>query len=117
MKKDLKYNLIDLRSKTAKDVKEDFKRFYDEWIFTWEGMMTTEENLKAIVKELKLDNPTFYVYSGKQMNSVYRLKGSNAYPNDLDFLSIEDFQNPAAKIRYGARWFTDIVDNNRRHNY
>ena len=112
----MKYDLIDLRSKTAKDVKTDFKQFYDDWLFTWEGMLVDEENLNAIVKELKLKSPTFYVWSGRQMNSVYGLKGDNAYPMTLSFLGIKDLQDPGLKMHYGARWFTDIVDNNRRHN-
>ena len=53
----MKYNLIDLRSKTAKDVKADFDQFYKDWIFTWEGMLVDDENLSAICKELKLKNP------------------------------------------------------------
>jgi len=110
------YNLIDLSNKTIKDIKEDFKQFYEDWIFTWEGMLVDDKNLKAIVKELKLKNPTFYTYTGRQMNSVYHLKEDNAYPDDLSFLSIKDLQDPVLKMRYGARWFTDIVDNNRWHN-
>ena len=113
-KEDYSYNLIDLRKETSKDMKAKFKEFYDKSIFTWEGMSIDDENLKAIVKELKLKNPTFYTYSGRQMDSVYRLSGDNAYPSDLTFLSIENYYDPMMKMRVGARWFDDIVDNNRR---
>lgn len=110
------YNLVDLRDKTIKEMKEIFKKFYNTSIFTWEGMIVDDKNMKDIVKGLKLKNYTFYVFSGKQMNSVYRLKNNNAYPDDLTFLSIEKYYNPMVKIQYGARWFDDIVDNNKRHN-
>lgn len=110
------YNLIDLREKPNTEMKKQFKEFYDDAIFTWEGMSIDDDNLKAIVKELDLKNPTFYIYSGRQMNGVYRLSGHNAYPSSLTFLSIKDYYNPMMKLRVGARWFNDIVDNNRRRN-
>ena len=113
-KEDYSYNLVDLRKETNKDMKAKFKEFYNKSIFTWEGMSIDEDNLKAIVKELKLKNPTFYVYSGRQMDGVYGLSGDNAYPSSLTFLSIENYYDPMMKMRVGARWFDDIVDNNRR---
>lgn len=115
-KEDYSYNLVDLRSKPNTEMKKQFKDFYDDAIFTWEGMSIDDDNLKTIVKELDLKNPTFYIYSGRQMNGVYRLSGRNAYPSSLTFLSIEDYYNPMMKLRVGARWFNDIVDNNRRRN-
>lgn len=113
-KEDYSYNLVDLRKETNKDMKAKFKEFYNKSMFTWEGMSIDEDNLKTIVKELKLKNPTFYVYSGRQMDGVYGLSGDNAYPSSLTFLSIENYYDPMMKMRVGARWFDDIVDNNRR---
>ena len=105
--------IVDLRNDTIESVKKEFDKFYDTSIFTWEGMSCEDDNLKLICKELKLDNPVFYVFSGEQMNTIYGLTGTNAYPNNLTFLSIKDYYEASVKIQVGARWFDDIVDNNR----
>ena len=46
------------------------------------------------------------------MNAHYHLTGTNAYPDDLNIFAIYPFKGLA--MMYGARWFTDIVDNNTR---
>lgn len=56
------------------------------------------------------------------MNQIYQLAGSNAYPEDLIFVSIplNMFKNMGKlailKLRFGARWLDDIVDNTRRES-
>ena len=63
-----------------------------------------------------------YVWEGRQFNKLYGLTGSNAYPDDLTFVSIPlDAWKPGqigrlamTKMQYGARWLDDIVDNNAR---
>ena len=107
------YNLVDL--KDEKNIGEYFEKFYNESIFTWEGMEDNENNLKTIVDKLHLENPTIYTYTGKQMNEYYKLESFNIYPDDLIFVSIENYYNPVMKIKVGARWFDDIVDNNERY--
>ena len=46
------------------------------------------------------------------MNEICKLTGHNAYPEDLNIFSIAKFKGLA--IQYGARWMTDIIDNNAR---
>ena len=92
---------------------------YENSVFTWEGMDDSEQNLAAIESAIrengyKEEEFLVYTYKGELMNESYGLKGSNAYPNDLTFVSIPNFYNPMFKLNYGARWFDDIVDNNAR---
>lgn len=93
--------------------------------FTWEGMSIDDKNLKDIVEALKEETPiklpvTFYTWKGKDFNEKYGLTDSNAYPDNLDFLSIsldnwsEMGNLPFWKMSVGARWLDDIVDNNAR---
>ena len=63
-----------------------------------------------------------YVTSGAQMNKSFRLKGSNAYPDDTHIVSIklEDFEHEMdfclKRLQFGIRWMDDIINNNRWHN-
>lgn len=96
----------------------ELDNLYKTSCFTWEGMSDTKENLEAIESAIrengyKEEECVFYTYIGKLMNESYELHGDNAYPDDLTFVSIPNFYNPIFKINYGARWFDDIVDNNR----
>lgn len=64
----------------------------------------------------------FYTYTGNDMNKLYDLHGDNRYPNDLHFLSFKNDNQDIGKLamfklRIGARWFDDIVDNNARNNH
>lgn len=97
---------------------KDLDELYRTSCFTWEGMSDNEENLAAIESAIrengyKEEECVFYTYKGKLMNEAYELNGNNAYPDDLTFVSIPNFYNPMFKIEYGARWFDDIVDNNK----
>lgn len=92
--------------------------------FTWEGMDISDENLKAIVTDLKEKTPitlpvNFYTFSGKTMNDLFGLTDKNAYSDDLHFVSI-DLDNwsemgnlPMYKMEVNARWLDDIVGNNK----
>ena len=117
--KELEYTLV-----TADQDK--IKELEDHSAFTWEGMDISDENLKAIVEYFKKNTPTlklpitFFTWKGKVFNDLYNLTGLNAYPEDLNFLSI-DLDNwdslgalPMIKFQVGARWLDDIVDNNAR---
>ena len=61
-----------------------------------------------------------YVITGSVMNDYYNLTGNNAYPDDLTLVAIPlKYMNNTSKVAIprmaiGARWFTDIVDNNVR---
>ena len=113
-----------------KCTEKDIQRLYDGSAWTWEGMNTDDDNLKAISDWFKdkgcpLKKEEFWVTTGKQMNEFcgklagkQTLTGDNAYPEDLSILSIE-LDNITdvpklymAKFEVKARWFDDCVDNN-----
>lgn len=98
------------------ETKEQLKELTDAWAMTWEGLSedSFEEALECCCKEGK--EGTSYVTTGKVMNEICHLTGSNAYPDDLTIFSIKDFKGLA--IQFGARWMWDIVANNaQRQKY
>ena len=103
----------------------DLKELYNGSAFTMVGFNIDDDNLEALKGwfeengcDLKSDD--IYVTSGKLMNDVYRLTGDNAYPDELNIVSIklDDISNAnrifAARFEIGAYWFDDIVDNKTR---
>ena len=101
--------------------KEQLDKLYNNSAFTIEGL--AEESISDLVNWLEenttftTDNLIVYVTSGKVMNNNYLLHGSNAYPDNLTIVSVIDidFMKIVTKrFDIGARWFDDIVDNNRR---
>ena len=103
---------------------EDLQRLYDGSAWTWEGITIDEESLNSIIKwfkdqECPLKEEKVYVTKGKLMNEVYGLTGKNRYKNNLKILSIElkNIKDVGKlfmkKFEVGARWFDDIVENNR----
>jgi hypothetical protein len=83
---------------------------------TWEGLAeeSFEEALDYCCEEGK--DGTGYVTTGKTMNEICHLTGTNAYPDDLTIFSIKDFKGLAFQV--GARWMDDIIENNaRREDY
>ena len=93
--------------------------------FTWEGLSGLENDKEAILDDFKkadvlgdVETFEFYTWKGELMNQIYQLTGSNAYPEDLTFVSIplNMFKNieklAILKLQFGARWLDDIVDNN-----
>ena len=112
---------------TLTDANEDkIRELENGSAFTWEGMNKDEDNLNAIVEFFKENTPNvripleMYTWSGKTMNDLYGLHGANRYPDDLTFISLplnnwegDDIGKLAMiKLRVGARWLDDIVDNN-----
>jgi len=93
--------------KTVK-TKEELKSLYDGWAMTWEGLR--EQDFELACQECGSKETTGYIIKGKTMNEICHLKGSNAYPDDLNIFAIDNYHGLA--IQYGARWMTDIVDNN-----
>lgn len=103
---------------------DDLDKLYDDSAFTFEGFMVDDENLTKLVNFLKENTEVIlpikiYRISGEMMNSKYGLTEDNAYPDDLNIVSLPltNWKNlgnlPSYKIQIGARWFDDIVDNNR----
>lgn len=102
-------------------VAEMLNEFCSNSTFTFEGIDLTGENgnkFKEQFEELarstgfKEKDLVGYKFSGKDMNETYHLEGSNAYPDNLTFLSVPNYYNPVVKLKLGARWFDDIVANN-----
>lgn len=92
--------------------------------FTFEGLMSDDKNLNDLVdffnEKTNIKIPMkIYHATGEKVNTLYGLTGRNAYPNDLDIvlLPLDNWNElgdlPMIKIQIGARWFDDIVDNNR----
>ena len=102
--------------------KDQLVNLYNQSALTWEGMDTDEENLNAIKDWLddygailKDKEPTFHITTGELMNTTYGLTGNNAYPNDLNIVSVTDIDQMAItlpRFNVGGRWFDDVVDNN-----
>ena len=101
--------------------KDKLDLLYENSALTIEGL--TEESIPDFVNWLE-ENTTFtnnepiiYIIKGKTMNKEYRLHSTNAYQDDLTIVSVMDI-NPLPivikRFTIGARWFDDIVDNNRR---
>ena len=93
--------------------KDTLRELYDGWAMTWEGLCESDFELARETCG-KTPDVDLYVISGKYMNEAYELKGLNRYPEDLHIVAILDYKGLA--MQYGARWFTDIVDNNARKN-
>lgn len=89
---------------------EGLKFLYDNWAMTWEGLR--EDDFQLALEEAGTENSKGYIVKGEVMNEICRLTGNNAYPDDLNIFAIYPFKGLA--IRYGARWMTDIIDNNAR---
>lgn len=88
--------------------KEQLQELYDSWAMTWEGLRS--EDFGIALQECGKEGAKGFLTKGKVMNELCHLTGDNAYPDDLDIFSIKDFKGLA--IYFGARWMTDIVDNN-----
>lgn len=98
---------------------EFLTNFFLHSAFTIEGIdISTKEYRKEVEKcfrEVGYDKKNFEAlwFKGSVMNRVYSLTEQNAYPDDLTFLVVPNFYNIKAKLSMGARWFDDIVCNNK----
>lgn len=90
------------------ETKEQLKELYDCSAMTWEGLR--EEDFGVALNMCGAKGAKGYVITGAAMNKLCKLTGSNAYPDDLTIFSIDKFKGLA--ITVGARWITDIIDNN-----
>ena len=93
--------------------KEVLKYLYDTWAMTWEGLR--EQDFELAMKECGGEDVKGYLIKGNVMNKLCRLTGNNAYPDDLNIFAIYPFKGLA--IQFGARWMTDIIDNNARRQH
>jgi hypothetical protein len=101
---------------------EFLNEFCSKSMFTFEGIDIDSKEGKKSLKELEelLRKTGFtekefigYRFSGEVMNRNYGLTQNNAYPDGVTFLVIPNYYNPVVKLKVGARWFDDIVANNK----
>ena len=90
------------------ETKEQLKALNDCSAMTWEGLI--EEDFGAALDMCGAEGAKGYVTTGKVMNEICHLTGSNAYPDDLTIFSIDKYKGLA--IMFGARWMDDIISNN-----
>ena len=101
---------------------EEFALLYSKDALTLEGL--AEEEASKFIDWIKdktgMKKDRAYIIKGKDMNQFYSLTGSNAYSDDLTIvcISFEDIEDVGKlvipRFEIGARWFTDVVDNNAR---
>lgn len=101
---------------------EFLNEFYAKSMFTFEGIdLDSKEgksqlkSLEKLLRETGFTEKEFvgYRFKGSVMNNHFKLTGVNAYPDDLNFLVIPNYYNVQVKLQTGARWFDDIVSNNK----
>ena len=90
------------------ETKEQLKALNDCSAMTWEGLI--EEDFGAALDMCGAEGAKGYVTTGKVMNEICHLTGTNAYPDDLTIFSIDKFKGLA--IMFGARWMDDILSSN-----
>ena len=102
---------------TDADAKTVLQHLYETSAFTFEGMDTAEQNLQAIadffISKGAIAPINITVITGKQMNDICKLTGSNAYNKKLSIMSISPYGKLLAK-QIGARWMDDIINNNAK---
>ena len=99
------------------------KMLYGCSALTWVGLDL--DSLSDVVAwmqgyHVNTDKVVFHVIKGKVMNALYELTGSNAYPANLNIVSVTGIDHVKLAIpRFdvGGKWFDDIVDNNRRRQF
>ena len=108
------------------ETREQLDELIKDSALTWEGLkMDAEEDYKQVTDWMREHGASHktenvYITTGKTMNMLENLTGSNAYPDDLSIVSfklseIENVMKLAlARFDVGGRWMDDIVDNNRR---
>lgn len=118
-KSDKKQEIIRINVTT----KDKLNELYKSSALTFIGVSEEEESLNQMVDWIKekteISNPiSIHIIKGQVMNQNYKLTGDNAYPKDLNLISIklEDIKDVNAivipRFEVGGRWFDDIVHNN-----
>ena len=109
---------------TTSNISAELDAAYEGWYYTIVGAGGNLEDWKKGIQDLltkeNIGTITKWIdFKGKDMNDKYGLTGDNQYPNDLTFLAfaidgLDVGKLAMFKLRMGDRWFTDIVDNDRR---
>ena len=113
----------------------DLDRFYKNSDFCIEGLnMSDIKDKQPLINfwnKLKMEGWNIpetvevWICDGKLMDSKYDLSGTNAYQDNFhfSFFSLEygkrhgEYDCAALKLRLGARYFNDVVDNNEYREY
>ena len=101
------------------------KKLVDKSALTIEGLAESSfGDFQNWVRELAgLVSEDVYVMSGEFLNSEWNLTGSNAYPGDLNVVSImlddmKDYEKIVMpRFEIGGRWLDDVYDNNIRREH
>ena len=116
-------NKIEIK-KIKVTTKKQLDDLYKNSAFTLEGFDTSKENINKLIDWFNeyggIREPlSVFITKGSFMNEAYQLTDDNAYPNDLNIVSIkleniqDVFRVAVPRFDIGARWFSDIVDNNK----
>lgn len=110
---------------TEYSLKAEIDELYEDWSLTFVGTTIDDSNLDFLVNWLHehdcyMIKPEFYLVRGKFMNEYCGLT-KDPYSDNLNILciklsnltNVEGITLP--RFELGGRWFTDVVDNNRRH--
>ena len=109
-----------MKNKLCPTTAAELKEFENISALTIEGLKDDEKNLSAYedwMHEYGVDTSEliFNVVKGSIMNKVYKLRGNDAYPDDLSIVvatGINTAPLTIPRFMVGARWFDDIVANN-----
>jgi hypothetical protein len=111
-----------LTEKITSDVVELFKKAYEGSFFTIVGVGGDIQEWKDGLNEMFAKEEIgqvkeFFTFKGSEMNEWAHLTGDNAYDEDNTFLmfSLDGLKTSKLamfKLKFGARWFDDIVNNN-----
>lgn len=112
----------ELKESTNNDIKSILRHAYEGSYFTVVGaggdLKEWFDGLNEMFAEEGIGQIKEYIsFTGKDINEWARLTGTNAYADDLTFFAfpldgLDAGKLPIFKLRFGARWFDDIVDNN-----
>ena len=118
MKNEIKINRIKVTTRKQLD------KLYNCSALTVIGLQDSDEELKAFGKWIqcrtKISQPLpIYIIKGKTMNEEYGLTKENAYPEEINLISVDlnDIEMGSKiileRFSIGGRLFDDIVNNNK----
>ena len=102
-------------------VGEFLDKFERESTMTYEGLSLSDDmtEMENYFREYGYDKEDFILFytDGKTVSDYYSLTGDNRYPDDLTIVFVPDYYDIKIKVTTGARWFDDIVLNNRMREH
>lgn len=99
--------------------REMFDEFFENATFTMTGVDLTGDNKQkfkedfeklARISGFEEDREVIgYLYYGKDINEVYKFTQTNAYDEELIFISIPHYRNRTVQSLLAAQWFDDLI--------